>query len=289
MIDAVHASTVSNSPVFSATHSIGEFGQLERLDRLHRDGEVGGILGALRSRREVQHITDRGTRHVLVEVVGDPALPELVRPVLGVEAHDLLAVAVGGDIEREEVAGLRRAIDVGQRAARLQFGFLRLLLFFVGGRRRVEFDPQPGVTRHGDLRSHLALGFELDEPFLFPTGDLDLRCGDEVDVVFADGLAEVLRDRIAECLFAGRADADSGLEHATRRLAVAEARQLHFPGDRAEGLFDVFVELGLVDLDVQLDFVPLEGFDRRFHRARTLPAPGRVTLKRASTPCDPAE
>jgi hypothetical protein len=54
----------------------------------------------------------------------------------------------------------------------------------------------------------------------------------------------------------------------TRRdLAVAETGQLHLAGDRTERLVDVAIELGLVDLDVQLDLVPLEGFDRRLHEA----------------------
>ena len=89
--------------------------------------------------------------------------------------------------------------------------------------------------------------------------------GDQIDVVLADRLAEVPRDRVAQGLLAGRADADAGLEHPPWRLAVAEAGHLDLAGDLLERQIDVTIELGLVDLDVQLDFVPLEGFNRRLH------------------------
>ena len=50
---------------------------------------------------------------------------------------------------------------------------------------------------------------------------------------------------------------------------------------------DVLVELGLVDLDVDLDFVPLEGFNRRFHRPKTLPSRvGGAARRRATVRAD---
>ena len=251
---------------------VGELRKFERLDRLDRDREVGGLLGARGGGREVQHVARLGAGQLLVEVFGDPTLSQLVGPILGVEARDLLAVTAGGDVEREEVAGRGGPIDVDQSSARTKLGSLCLVQLLVGRERRVEFDPQAGVARHGDLRANLALGLELDQPFLLAAGDLDVGCRHQIDIVFANGLAEVLRDRIAQRLLPGRADADPGLQNAARCLAVAEARELHFAGDHTEGLFDILVELGLIDLDVQLDFVPLEGFDRRFHRASTLPA-----------------
>ena len=62
---------------------------------------------------------------LLVEVVGDPALADLVGPVLGVEPGDLLAVAGGGEVERDVVAGGGRAVDVGERAVAAQLGLRR--------------------------------------------------------------------------------------------------------------------------------------------------------------------
>ena len=122
-----------------------------------------------------------------------------------------------------------------------------------------QLDAQPAVAGHGDLGPHLARGVEPDRPRLLAAGDLDLGRGDEVDVVLAHGPGEVLRDGVAQRLLAGGAEADAGLEHPAGRLAGAEPGQPDLAGDLAERLVDVAVELGLVDLDRQLDLVALEG------------------------------
>ena len=60
-------------------------------------------------------------------------------------------------------------------------------------------------------------------------------------------------------------------------LAGPEARDANLSGDLAERSVDVSIELGLVDLDGQLDqgasFVPFEGFERALHKDATLPVP----------------
>ena len=104
--------------------------------------------------------------------------------------------------------------------------------------------------------------------------------------MLADRLGEVLRDGVAQRLLAGRGDADAGLEHAARRLAGAEPGQADLAGDLAERLVDVLVELGLVDVDRQLDLVALEGLHRALHRAsegigRCHGAPGLGVASRA--------
>ena len=93
---------------------VGQLGQGQRLDGGDLDHEVGRFVGALRRGRERQLVADAGPGEVLVEVVGHPALSQLVRPVLGVETHDLLTVAGGCEIEGEEVALLGGSIDVGE-------------------------------------------------------------------------------------------------------------------------------------------------------------------------------
>ena len=131
-----------------------------------------------------------GAGEPIVEVVGDPALAEFVREVLGVESGHLLAVTRGGEVDRQEVAGPGRAIDVAERTGRPQLGLLGLLDLGPGRLDCVELDLQSAIAGR-DLGADLALGLELDDPFLLAAGDLDLRCGDEVDVVLADCLAEV--------------------------------------------------------------------------------------------------
>ena len=129
-----------------------------------------------------------------------------------------------------------------------------------------QLDTQAAVARHGDLGPHLQRGVERHRSLFAPTGDLDLRRVDDVDLVLAHGLGEVLRDGVVERLFAGGGDADAGLEHAARRLAGTETGEAHLLGDLAERPVDVAIELALVDGDRQLDLVALDLLQRRIHR-----------------------
>ena len=148
------------------------------------------------------------------------------------------------------------------------------------GRRQL--DAQAAVAGHGDLgrTSHVAskpTGPSSSPPVISTSGD-----GDQVDVVLAHGLGQVLRDGVAQCLLAGRREADAGLEHPARRLAGAEPGQPDLPGDLAERLVDVAVELGLVDVDRELDLVPLEGLHRALHRTPRVAAAQARRARRAS-------
>ena len=201
-------------------------GQHELLDAGHRDDEVGRLVGALRGRRERPLVAGRDAGDLLVEVVGDPALADLVGPVLGVEPGDLLAVAGGGEVDDDVVAGGRPGARRRRARRTAALGGDGLVDLVVGGLRRRQLDAQAAVAGHGDLGTHLEGGVEGDRAVLLAAGDLDLGGGDQVDVVLADGLGEVLRDGVAQRLLAGRGEADAGLEHAARRLAGAE------PGSR---------------------------------------------------------
>ena len=83
-------------------------------------------------------------------------------------------------------------------------------------------------------------------------GDLDVGGGDQVDVVLAHRLAEVLRNRITECLLAGGADADAGLEHPAGHLAVAEAGELHGSTEPGYPFLVCVLELLRGELDVEV-------------------------------------
>ena len=250
---------------------------------MHGDGEVGRLLGALRCGGEGELVAGRRADELVVETFGDPALTDLVRPVLGVEAGDLLAVTRGRQVERDEVAGRGRPVDVVERTGAAQLALDHRVDLLVGGIGRRQFDAQPAVAGDGDLGTDLDRRVELDRTFLLAARDLDLRRGDDVDVVLADRLGEVLRDRVAQRLLARRADADARLEHPSRRLAVAEAGQPHLAGDGLERPVDVAIELVFLDLDVQLDLVPLEGFNRTLHRAASLSV-GVATRPLAAVP-----
>ncbi len=70
-----------------------ELGQNQLLHPRNRDLEVGLVRRAFRRRRERQLGTRLCTDQPVVEVLGHPALADLVGPVLGVESGHRLAVA----------------------------------------------------------------------------------------------------------------------------------------------------------------------------------------------------
>ncbi len=152
----------------------------------------------------------------------------------------------------------------------LPLGRDRLLDLVVGRGRAGQLDAQAAVAGNGDLGTHFTRRVEGHWAVVLAARQLDLGRGDEVDVVLAHGLREVLRDRVVECLLAGGRDADAGLEHAAGCLAGAESGQPDFLGDLAECLVDVAVELGLVDGHREFDLVSLEGLERTVHRSSRL-------------------
>ena len=85
----------SNSPRFSVDPLVGRLGQHELLHLADRDDEVGRPSVPFGVVVKRQLVAGGGADELVVEVVGDPALADLVGPVLGVEPGDLLAVAGG--------------------------------------------------------------------------------------------------------------------------------------------------------------------------------------------------
>ncbi len=84
----------------------------------------------------VELLADITTDEVIVELLGDPALADLVEPVLGVEPGHGLAVAGGGEVEGDVVARLDRALDRFERAVTAALGVDRLVDAPRGRRRR---------------------------------------------------------------------------------------------------------------------------------------------------------
>jgi hypothetical protein len=243
----------------------------ERLHLLHRHLEVGRLVGATGDGRERLGIAGGLASDLLVEVRRHPTAADLVQPVLRVEPGHRLAVAAGLDVERDEVARLRRAVHVGELAVPAELGGDGLVDVLVRHRDRRQLDPQARIAGHDDLRPDLDGGVERHRAVLLAGGDVDGGGGDDVDVVFLDRVREVAGDGVLQRLLASRAQTDPSLEHAAGRLARPEARQPDLVRDLAERSVDVPVELRLFHLDRQLDLVPLEGLDRALHRAASVP------------------
>ena len=214
---------------------------------------------------------------------GDRSAADLVQVVVGLQPGDVLAVAAAVDRDRDVVAVDRGAVDRGQLAELLaQPVDLRVDLFVARLGPR-DLDAKVPVATDGDHRAHLDDGVERHRTFVLARGDLDLRRGDHVDVVLAHRLRVVGGKRLSQRLFAADVLAELRLEHAARRLARPEAGKAHLPGDPAEGGVEIALELRFVDLDGDLDPVPLEGLDDSLHRGVSVPAAPRRSRTMLST------
>ena len=173
------------------------------------------------------------------------------------------------------VAVDRGAVDLGQLAELIAQPVDLGVDLLVGRLGPRDLDPEVVVAADRDHRPHLDHGVEGDRSLVLARGDLDLRRGDHVDVVLAHRLRVVRRERVAQRLFATDVLAELRLEHAAGRLAGPEAGEADLAGDAAEGGVEVLFELRLVDLDGDLDLVPLEGLDDGLHRGVSVPGASR--------------
>ncbi len=183
--------------MFSPTHSSVSSGSTDCCTRWMKTSKVGQLLVAVRHEREHQFLALGGPDELIVEAAGNPALADFVQPVVGIESGNRFVIAARFEIDRDLIAELDRAVNIGQRGRAAQFGVDRLVDVVVAGGDGWHLDPQAAIAGHGDLGAHLAGGIEADRPALLATGDGDLGGGDQVDVVLAHGLGQVVRHAVA--------------------------------------------------------------------------------------------
>src|SRR5262245_7020209 len=165
---------------------------------------------------------------MVVELGRDRSASYLVQVVVGLQAGDVLAVAAAVDRDRGMVTVDGRAVHGGQLAELVaQPVDLRVDLLFarLGAR---DLDAKIAITAEGDHRAHLDDRVERDRTFVLAGGDLDLRRGDHVDVVFAYRLRVVRGKRLPQRFFAADVFAELCLEHTAWRLAGSKAGKTHF-------------------------------------------------------------
>ncbi len=97
------------------------------------------------------------------------------------------------------------------------------------------------------------------------TGDLDLRWGDDIDVVFDHGLGVVLGHRLAKSFLTPDLMAELSLQQPPGCLPGPEARHPDLLRNALERSIDGGIELRFVDLDVELHPVLFEGLDSALH------------------------
>jgi hypothetical protein len=194
---------------------------------------------------------------VLVDLVEDGPGADLVDVVLGGQLGDGLAVLAAGDVDRDDVAVLGRALGVGQfrelRAQPVELGVDLLLAGLGPG----DGDPQAAVAGHLHHRADLDDGLEGHRPLGLSLGDLQLWRCDHIDVVLAHGVEVEVGYGVLDGLAAAHLGTEARLEDATGCLAGTEAGNPDLAGELLEGTVDSLVELVLVDLDRHLDLVAL--------------------------------
>src|SRR5690606_20865499 len=125
---------------------------------------------------------------------------------------------------------------------------------------------------------------ERDRALVLTRGDVEVGRRDDVDVVLDDRLAVELGQRRLERLGAGVLAAELTLEELAGRLPGPEAGDAHLLGDLPPGGIDRRLELGLVDLDGDLDLVALRGLDRGSHETNDRSASPRSSRHHGPTP-----
>ena len=254
----------------------GELGEvvvgLGEVALLHGGGGDGDrrllalVLAAGQRRVERGRLVGRQAGERLVEALEHVARADLVAHAG--DGVDLLAVDLGLQVEHDEVALGRGAVDadegaeaLAQRVEALGDVLVRDLGGLDGDRERVERGQR-------DLGADLDLGGE-DQLALTglrrDLGDLDLGLAEGAQVLLARGLAVEAGERVVDGVLDHGAPADALVDDAGRDLALAEAGDVHLLRDVLVGVVDARLELVVLHLDGQLDLGGVQGLDGALH------------------------
>ena len=220
------------------------FGQLAFFDRADGDGDLGLLAGVRAGGQlggERLGLAGRQADDRVVEAVDELTGADLVGQALRRRLGHVLAVDVGRQVDRDEVAGRGGTLDSGQGAEpgaqRLQFGVDVL----VADLDRVDGDRQRAQVGQGELGAYVDLGGEHQLLAVLLLGDLDLGLAERPHVGLGHGLAVAAGQRFVDDLVEDRLTADAGLQQLGRGLARTEAREPHLLGKLLVGPVEVWL------------------------------------------------
>ena len=250
-----------------ADEFVGQLGQDHLLDVLDRDDErkVAVFVGCGVCSVERDFVADRCTVQVVIELRDEAAAANAVGVVAGGEAFDFFAVVGRGDVHGHGVAFGGGTFDRGELAELATEAIDASLDVVVARFKGRNFDRHALVATDLDRGSNLDYRFKGEVAIFFAAGDFVFRRADDVDLMFGQGVHEVLRDAVLKGLATCDAGAELGLEHFAWNFALAEARHTDIARNLFEGLVDLGLELSGVDLDRQLYAVVVELFNSRLH------------------------
>jgi len=245
-----------------------ELRELTDLDGLDGDGAVGVLALVLATgERSGEGLglagghADERVVHALEHVAG----ADLVGNAL--DGVDVGVTDPGGQVDRDVVTGLDRAVDPDEGAEALLEVGQALLDVLVTDGDVVDLHGDALELGQLDLRAHVGLDGELEVLAVGQRhrGHLDVRATDRLEVLGLGGLGEEPRKRLVDGLLDDRATADALVDDPRGHLALAKAGDLDRGRDRLVGLVELGLQLVERHLDEQLDPGRAEGLDGTLH------------------------
>lgn len=231
---------------------------------------LGGA--ALQLRGEGGLATGLQAGHGLVDAVEELAGTDGVRDTVGHAVLQDLAVDLGLQVDRDDVAVSGGALDRvggGEALAELLHGLLDL---FVGDLEGVDGDLDAGVVRDLDLGAYVNLGGEGQQLAVLQLGDVDLGLAEDVQLTLVDRLGVELREGVVDGLLQHNTAAEPLVDDPGGDLALAEALHRDLLVDLLVRRVEAVLELLEGHLDAEPNPSRVQGLHGALHGSVSLVA-----------------
>ena len=223
-------------------------------------------------------VTSVKTNKDVVKALGHPPAADFVKPRLNVEPRHRFAIARRRQIHGDLVASRDCTGGIHQGAVTFAFVVHHFVDLGFGCTDAWQLDSQAGITRNGNNWAHFdftvkrnraAVGFGAMHV-------LDLRRGDDVDVMLLDGFSQIFRYGVFDGLGPRGALAvvtEMRFNHPTWCFAWPKAWNANLARQLAVGHLDVLVERRFINRNVKFYFVAFERLNGALHESRRLQVP----------------